>query len=318
MAVIIPEAEINELVKSVDLLEAMKEGFIQYSNGNAVVPPVGELLFDQPSGETHIKYGYIKEKDFYTIKIASGFPQNSELGISSSQGMMVLFSQKSGEAKAVLLDNGRLTDLRTAAAGTLVAKHFAPKKVSAIGVIGTGIQARLQLDLHLANIDCDSVWIWGRNQEKAYGLVEQYKNISIHVAETPSKLAEHSNVIVTTTSSTEPILRRGDIQAGTLVTAVGSDTPHKRELGAGVLAKADLVISDSLSQAKARGEVFQAVKDGSVSAKDVIELGSALQDKSLQRTNDEQIIVADLTGVAVQDIMIVEAVYMQYLNRSRP
>ena len=73
---------------------AMEEAFLQYSNGNSVVPPVGELLFEKPKGDCHIKYGYIKGDDFYCIKIASGFYENPKLGISSSQGLMLLFSQK--------------------------------------------------------------------------------------------------------------------------------------------------------------------------------------------------------------------------------
>ena len=158
MPTIINLNEIRSIVKAIDVIATMKEGFIQYSNGNTVVPPVGELLFDNPPGDVHIKYGYIKGDDFYVIKIASGFYDNLKLGIPSGQGLMLLFNQKTGQLVAVLLDEGHLTNIRTAAAGALAAKYFAPKELKAIGIIGTGIQAKLQLQYLQENNPCRSVW----------------------------------------------------------------------------------------------------------------------------------------------------------------
>ena len=167
MSTIIHLEQIKSTLKNIDVIQAMEQGFIEYSNGNTVVPPVGELLFDNPPGDVHIKYGYIKEDDFYVIKIASGFYDNPRLGIPSGQGLMLLFNQKTGELVAVLLDEGHLTDIRTAAAGALAARYFAPKEPQAIGIIGTGIQARLQLQLLQKYNPCKTVWLWGRNKEHA-------------------------------------------------------------------------------------------------------------------------------------------------------
>lgn len=317
MVTIINEQEILDIVKEVDLVKAMEEGFIQYSKGNTVVPPVGELLFENPVGETHIKYGYIKNQDNYTIKVASGFPGNLENGIPSSQGMMLLFSQKTGETTAILLDNGKLTDLRTAAAGALVAKYFAPKSITSIGILGTGIQARLQLDFLRHQTGCKSVWLWGRNSEKVEKMKKELDpELEVHLASSPAEVASNANLLVTTTSSKEPLLHRSNIQPGTHITAVGSDTSEKQELVAEILEKADIVIADSLPQSTARGEIYQAVKSGRISNEKPIELGNALQNTDLQRTDDQQITIADLTGVAVQDIMIAEAVYTQYLKQT--
>ena len=145
MTQIIQLEDIKEIVKTMDVVAAIEAGFIQYSNGKTVVPPVGELILEDPPGDVHIKYGYIKKDDYYVIKIASGFYENSAVGLPSSNGLMLLFNQQTGSPVAVLLDEGFLTDVRTAAAGALVANYFAPKKIKAVGIIGTGIQARLQL-----------------------------------------------------------------------------------------------------------------------------------------------------------------------------
>ena len=313
MSTIINLKEIQSIVKSIDVVAAMKEGFIQYSNGNSIVPPVGELLFDNPPGDVHIKYGYIKGDDFYVIKIASGFYNNPKLGIPSGQGLMLLFNQKTGQLEAVLLDEGHLTDIRTAAAGALAARYFAPTEIKAIGIIGTGVQAKLQL-LHLQeHTPCRTVWLWGRSMENAQKLKSELgDDFEVHIAATCTELAQNANVIICTTPAESPLLRTRDIKAGTLILAVGSDTQDKQELESGILQNADLVIADSLPQSKSRGEVYQAVKAGAISEDRIVELGTAIQDSDLHRTNDQQIIVVDLTGVAVQDIMIASAVYLQF------
>lgn len=312
---IISQDEIACVIKSIDVVPVMEEGFIEYSKGNVVVPPVAELLFDEPKGEAHIKYGYIKGDDFYCIKIASGFYGNPALGISSSQGLMQLFNQKTGELVAVLLDGGCLTDIRTAAAGALVAMYFAPRKIEAIGIIGTGIQGRLQLEYLQNYTPCKDVWICDISQESIEKYVDKLgSKYNIRVAVTPAEVAKNCNLIVTTTPSSEAFLNAEDIRPGTHITAVGADTPEKQELQSQTMAKADLIIADSISQSKSRGEIFRANRDGAITYDKVVELGNAIQDASLRRTSQDQITVADLTGVAIQDIMIAKAVYLAYID----
>ncbi len=316
MATVIDLDQIKTLVTDLDVVAAMEEGFIQYSNGNTVVPPVGELLFEKPKGDVHLKYGYIKNDDYYVIKIASGFYENPKLGLPSSQGMMLLFDQKTGIPKAILLDEGFLTDIRTAAAGALAAKYFAPKEISSIGILGTGIQARLQLEYLQFHTPCKEVCVWGRKAENVDRFVAHFKKeFNVQVAESPAEVAQTANLIVTTTPSEVPLLQAEDIREGTHITAVGSDTEHKQELASGVLQKADLVIADSIPQSKSRGEVYRAVQDGVIEAATVTELGTVIQQPNLQRTSDQQISVVDLTGVAVQDIMISKAIFQQYINQ---
>lgn len=315
MATIIHKKEIEQLIQNIDVVSAMEEGFIAYSNGNTVVPPVGELIFEEPKGEAHIKYGYIKNDDYYVIKVASGFYDNPKLGIASSQGLMLLFNQKTGQPVAILLDEGFLTDIRTAAAGSLAARYFAPKQISAIGIIGTGIQAKLQLQYLQKYTPCKTVWVWGRTPENAAKFKSDLgTDFDIHIAKTPKEVAAHSNLIVTTTPSETPLLKAEDISPGTHITAVGSDTSEKQELSCDLLAKADIVIADSIPQSKSRGEIYRAVKDGKLAPEKVVELGKAIQNPSLQRTNEQQISIVDLTGVAVQDIMIAKAVYTNFKN----
>jgi ornithine cyclodeaminase len=310
---------IQQYLRTVDLIPLIEQGFVAYSKGLAVVPPVGELIFDNPQGETHIKYGYIKQQPYYVVKIASGFYENPKLGIKSSQGLMLLFSQLTGELQAILLDEGHLTDIRTAIASMITLKYLAPKHIDAIGIIGTGIQARLQLAFLEQVCDCKNIVIWGRNPLNSFAFQQDFQGspFQIRIAHSTTELSQFCNVIITTTPSLSPLLAANQIRKGTHITAIGSDTTDKIELSPSIIANSDKIVSDSIVQSQSRGEVFQARKHGYLDETKLIELGNLIQNPKLGRTNEEQITVADLTGVAVQDIMIATAILNHHINSTK-
>lgn len=306
--------QIREILLQLDLLPCIEEGFQAYSEGKVVVPPVGEMLMDK--GEVHIKYGYVKDDDYYVIKVASGFYGNPDLGLPSSNGLMLLFSQHTGELLSILHDEGCLTDVRTALAGAVVAKHMAPEKVDRIGIIGTGTQARLQLKYLKDILECRDVFVWGRSPDKldAYRSDMETEGFNILTTSRVSEVAKSCNLIVCTTPSRSPLLFWKDLRPGTHITAVGSDTPHKQELDPLILKHANLVVGDSLEQCLLRGEVYQAVKAGTIDKGKAVELGHVISGSSPGRASDRDLTVADLTGVAVQDIRIACEVYRSVLE----
>ncbi len=303
--------QIKTLLASIDIIPAIELGFKAYSLGNAVIPPVAEMLFDKPPGDVHIKYGYLRDDDFYVIKIASGFYDNPKLGLSSSNGMMLLFSQKTGQIKCILLDEGYLTNIRTAAAGAVAAKYLAPKNVGRIGIIGAGIQGKLQLRYLKTITNCMDVIVWGISENELNLYKNEMEPLGYTIETTTSivKIAYSCNLIVTVTPSKKPLLKVDDIQTGTHITAVGSDTSEKQELESEILKKADVVVADSISQCLQRGEIFHGIRNNHIQQEKLIELGNIISGKNYGRTSENQITIADLTGVAVQDIQISKAVY---------
>ncbi len=302
--------QIKDALEKISLTQAISNGFIAYSNKKVVVPPVGELVFDDPPGDTHIKYGYIKNQETYVIKIASGFYNNPELGFSSSSGLMLVFSQKTGFLKAILLDEGHLTNVRTAVAGQICASIIAPDTIVGIGVLGTGIQARMQVDYLKSVTDCKTIHVWGRTQKgvQAYQKDMQAKGYQVTPKDTPGDVAACSNLIITTTPSKTPLLFADDIVPGTHITAMGSDTDSKQELSTRILSMADMVVADSISQCKERGEISKALAKGAIKESKVIELGHLIEHPELAKRSDHTISISDLTGVAVQDVQIATAV----------
>ncbi len=314
---IISLEQIKETLPSIDLIPAIEAGFVAYSAGDAVVPPVGELLLDR--GDVHIKYGYLKRDRYYVIKIASGFYDNPQFGLASGNGLMLLFDQKTGELVSILLDEGHLTDVRTAVAGAIAAKHLAPRNAWRIGIVGTGTQARMQL-MYLAQVtECRDVLVYGRGDKQLSRYEDEMEQhgFSIETTKNAEDVLQTCNVIATTTPSTTPLLAASHLRAGTHITADGSDTPLKQELDPAILNKADLVVADSIAQCLERGEIHKAIETGHIAKDGLIELGDIIAGNAAGRTSQEQVTVADLTGVAVQDIKIAAAIY-ERLDEQQP
>lgn len=311
---IIELSQIKTLLPSLNLIPIIAEGFAAYSAGRAIIPPVGELLMD--NGEVHIKYGCLKNDEFYVIKIASGFYNNFKLGLPSSNGLMLLFSQSTGELVSILLDEGFLTNIRTAVAGAIVACYLAPSKVERIGIVGAGEQARLQLIYLKSVIDCKQVLVWGRNEARLarYKADMEKEGFRVETTLEADEIPESCELVVTTTPSTEPLLHAESLHPGIHITAVGSDTPQKQELDSDILAKADLIVADSISQCLSRGEIYQAISSGKITRDRVVELGRIISREVTGRTSDSQVTVADLTGLATQDIQIATAVYLKSME----
>lgn len=298
---------VAETLETAPLIEA---GFAAYSDGMVVVPPVGELSFTDPPGDTHIKYGCIKGDDSFVVKIASGFYDNPGLGLPSNSGLMLVFSQKTGILQAILLDEGYLTDVRTAVAGRVAAQYLAPSRIDTIGIVGTGIQARMQAVELKGITECRKLVVWGRHEDKlaAYRQDMEAEGFSVETTRDAAQVAARCNLIVTATPSQTPLVMADHIRPGTHITAMGADTPAKQELDSAILDRAHLVVADSVSQCLERGEIAKAIKAGCLAQERVVELGQIIKGDAPGRTDDTQITVADLTGVAVQDIQIAKAV----------
>jgi ornithine cyclodeaminase len=308
--------EIKHLIDVPQMIDAIEAGFVLYSEDKVVVPPVGFLNFEEPPGDVHIKYGYVRNDDVYVLKIASGFYENAQLGLPAADGVILVFSQQTGHLKVILHDQCWLTDMRTAAAGAVAARHLAPKHIRRIGIVGTGVQARMQLELLKGVVDCQHCSVWGRDPDRVQAMIQTLNSsegirdwgLDIKAAPDIDELMAECDLVVTTTSAREALIHADQVRPGTHITAMGSDDHGKQELDAGLLARADRVVADSVSQCVDHGECFHAVRDTLIEEDAILELGNVIKNPELGRTSEEQITVADLTGVAIQDIQIAKMV----------
>jgi ornithine cyclodeaminase/alanine dehydrogenase-like protein (mu-crystallin family) len=308
--------EIKRFVDISQLIRVIEDGFICYSEGRTEVPPVGFLHVEEPPGDVHIKYGYINGDEYYVLKVASAFYNNAELNLPVNNGVILVFSSQTGGIEYILLDEGWLTDIRTAAAGAVAAKHLANRKIDTIGIVGSGVQARLQLELLRDVVDCDKCLVWGRDLTKAQQMIDELKQkqsvqdwgIDIKATYDLDSLVSQSQLIVTTTPARSPLIRADKVQKGTHITAMGSDDIGKQELASELLATADRVVADSVSQCVDHGECYMAIQDNQINENAILELGDVIKFPEKGRTHEDQITIADLTGVAVQDIQVAKLV----------
>jgi ornithine cyclodeaminase len=156
---------IEAAVAALDLLPHIEAGFVAYSEGRAIVPPVGELIFQDPPGDAHIKYGYIADDDEFVIKVATGFYDNPKRNLPGNSGLMLVFSATTGFLQTVLLDEGYLTNVRTAIAGAISVKWLARSQVDRLAVFGTGLQARMQVEALRPILSCRRLTVWGRRSD---------------------------------------------------------------------------------------------------------------------------------------------------------
>lgn len=310
---ILREQEIKKIITFKELITAVEGSFASFASGKALLPGVINLDINQYQGEVHVKSAYIKEEEYYAVKIASGFYQNPSLGLPVGNGMILLFEARTGILKCLMFDNGFITEMRTGAAGAAAAKYLAKKKLKKMGIVGSGSQARYQLQALMEVRKADEVWVWSRKREHVNEYIEQMKKIypsKFTAASTLEEAVTGSELLVTVTPSRSPLVKAEWLTPGVLIVAVGSDGPEKQELEAEVLIRADKIYCDSFKQCSNLGEVHHGLEK-KIIEKDKItgELGEVIIGKKPGRQNDNEIIVADLTGLGVQDAAAAAMVY---------
>jgi ornithine cyclodeaminase len=307
---ILREADVRAALDMPSLIDAVERAFVAYSTGRAEVPGVIHLDVPESSGEVHVKAGHIHGEPFYAVKVSSGFAPPSADGAPAADGLVIAFDAGNGAPVAFLLDNGFITDARTGAAGGVAARHLAPSSVGVVAVIGTGAQARYQLDALARVRGFGEVRVWGRNPDHARVCVDELagrlglpERCTYAVAPSVELAIEGADVVITCTASREPLVRAEWLSPGAHVTAVGSDGPDKQELEPDVLARADVLVVDGRAQCARIGELHHALEAGAIaSADDAAELGEIAAGLKPGRTSDDQLTVCDLTGLGVQDV----------------
>ena len=304
------KAQIMELFQFDGAARVISEAYVASSSGHVQTGDVVHLSFPESNGDCHVKSGHILHTDTYVIKIASGFYDNPSKGLPSSNGMMLAFSATSGEPVAILRDEGWLTDMRTGLGGAIATKALANEDAEKVLIIGSGIQARFQAKCLASLMPSRSFNfnIWGRNEDAVKVLVEELRGQSLNadVAKNLDEQVSLADIIITTTPATSALFGDNLVKPGTHITAIGADTHGKQELPTSLIESASLLVCDMMSQSLNHGE-FQVINDTNLSQK-VLELGNILSNSCAGRTSDNDITIADLTGIAAQDIAITSGI----------
>ena len=296
---ILREVDVRAALPMRACIDAVEAAFVAYSSGAAELPDVIHLDVPETRGEIHVKAGHLHGAPAYAVKVSSGF---SGVDPPALDGLVVVFDVRTGAPTALLLDGGFVTDQRTGAAGGVAARWLAPERVEIVAVIGTGIQARKQIEaLRVIRPEVREIWVWGRNRERAARAASDVGGV---VAATVAEAARAADVVITCTASREAILMADHVRPGAHVTALGSDGVGKQELDPELLRRADLLVVDALEQCLRLGELQHAPE----LADRAVEVGRICAGTEPGRADDDQLTVIDLTGVGVQDVAAANAV----------
>jgi len=307
--VILTERDLRRVI-SLDLetVGCVEGAFKALATQAVSMPPILRLDIPEHRGEVDVKTAYVPGLDGFAIKISPGFFDNPKIGLPSTNGMMVLLSSRTGLVQALLLDNGYLTDVRTAAAGAVAARHLSREDSKVAAIFGAGVQARLQLEALKLVRPIAKARIWTRDHERAQATAVELSAklaIAVEAIADPQAAVRGADVIVTTTPAQRPIIRSEWLEPGQHLTAMGSDAEHKNEIDPRAITRAAPYVADSLKQTRRLGELHHAIAAGTVAADaEFPELGQIIAGRALGRSGASDITIADLTGTGIQDTAI--------------
>ncbi|WP_053220093.1 cyclodeaminase [Virgibacillus senegalensis] len=312
--IVCTEAQIRKYVQqNADVVKTVEEGSARLFEGQVSMPPIMRIDFPEHSGEIDVKSAYVHGMDHFAVKMSTGFFENDKLGLPSGNGMMILFNVKTGVPKAVLLDNGYLTHLRTAAAGAVAADYLANKTVETVGMIGTGAQARYQLEALQLVRRFSKLLLYGRHKSNLFRYIEDIRAFyhgEIQVCDTAEAVVRESKLVISTTPAESPIIQAEWLHPGLHVTAIGADAEYKNELDPLAFKKADRIICDSIVQCNRLGELHHAYAANILDEQStVLELGALTAGRIGARQREEEITICDLTGTGVQDTVVANYAY---------
>jgi ornithine cyclodeaminase len=300
------QAEIMKVLSIGDVVPLMREALIAQSRGECETPMPMHLYPRDRDAEVHLKSSYRAGGDFFAVKIAGGYPQNKGTDLPTFNGLILLCSAKTGDPVAILCDGANLTHARTAAVSAMVAQELG-RKDSTIGILGSGQQARWQARAHAEVLPLREIWIWGRTpahiESCRADLTKLLPGVEIRIGISPADVARHAKLIITVTGAREAVLAFDDIAPGTLISAVGSDSPGKQELHPQILERAALLLSDTIAQCEKLGELQHAPSARSRA----MDIGKFCEFHPAFDAGG--IVVADFTGLGVEDLFIAEDCY---------
>jgi len=312
---VLDRSEIEELLSMGEALKAVEHALRLSAEGKAIMPPKLYLNLPDYHGDFRAMPAYIDGSA--GLKWVSVYPNNRRQNLPSVMATITLCDPKTGCPLAIM-DGTYITSMRTGAAGGVAVKYLARKDSSVIGMVGAGMQAETQLlaiSEVLPKIEEVKVFDQYRDASRRYAEKMGAKlNINIHPVET-IEAATEADIIVTTTPSTRPVVKREHIRPGTHINAIGADAKGKQELEVEVLRDAK-IITDDIAQASHSGEINVPLAEGLIKLVHIYgTLGDVVANIKKGRENDEEITIFDSTGLAIEDIITAKLVFEKAKKR---
>lgn len=309
---VLTDREVEALVTMGEAVKAMEQAFLALAEGRAQMPPKVYLDFKEYEGDLRVMPASMGS-DFAGVKLVNSHPGNPQKGLPTVMATYLLFSQETGAALC-LMGASILTGVRTGAGAAVATKYLARKEARTLGLIGSGVQARYQVDAINEVLDFTQATVWAPEHDRIRrdAFLNRMKALFPTVEWLPADSIEEAaraDVISTTTPSRFPIVTAASVKPGAHINAIGADAHGKQELDPEILRNSLLVVDD-VHQAVSGGEVNVPIASGAITEAEIAgSLAELVSGKLEGRTSEDQITVFDSTGLAIQDIALASLAY---------
>ena len=312
--------DVRELLDMRECIDAVERAFALHGSGEAAAPAVASVHV--PDGGFHIKAGVmpVDGRSYFVAKTNGNFPMNPDRhGLPTIQGTLVVCDANVGTPLAVM-DSAEITALRTAAATAVAVRHLARKNASRLAIIGCGQQGAMHVQSLSAVMHLSELVLFDTNAAASNALARtagESLRLPVRVTASPADAAAGADVCVTCTTSRSFLLDDSDVSPGMLIAGVGVDWEEKRELDPALLRRGR-VVTDVIAQCAKFGDLHHAIDAGVMTVADVhAELGEIVAGRKPGRESEDDVIVFDSTGMALQDVAAAALVYQRALVAGR-
>jgi alanine dehydrogenase len=309
---LIREEEVKGILSMEETIEIVEEAFRVKELGKTQMPPKVYLTFEKYQGDIRIMPSYLETLDSAGVKVVNVHPYNAvRYGMPTVMGIIILVDPKNGAVTSIM-DGTHITGMRTGAAAAVATKYLAKKGSRILGLVGAGVQAKMQLLALSKILRLEEVRVWSLPEPTMDAFIKEAETIydlMFRLCRSCEECVSEADVISTVTPSTTPIVECTSIRPGTHINAMGADAPGKEELDPEILLKAKVVVDD-LTQSSHSGEINVPLQKGVLKEKDVYgELGEIIVGKKEGRTSDDEVTVFDSTGLSLLDVSTATLVY---------
>ncbi len=310
---VLNQQEVEELLDMEGCIEAMEGALAALARGEVDMPL--RTVF-RPEGQDTL-IGLMPahragESPLYSLKTVCVFPDNPKRGLDAHQGTVTLFDGETGEVRA-LMNASAVTAIRTAAVSAVATRLLAREDVHTLGILGAGVQARSHLEAMRTVRGFERVLVYSPTAEHARALAKEGGADAVESAEAAVRAAD---VVVTATSSAEPVLRREWLAPGVHVNVVGGRPPQMRELDTATIAESAFFVDRRESAEAEAGDYRLALEEGAIGPDHIrAELGEVVIGAKPGRRDDDEITVFRSLGLAVEDLAAAEYVVRRAQER---
>lgn len=310
---ILSRKDVEQVLSMEVALAGCHQAYIAVAQDRAVVPERHAVHVSERNGDMLVMSGYLPGGPSLGLKVISVFPDNRNVGLESTLGVVVLLDPKTGQPQ-IIMDGTFLTSIRTGAGSGVATDLLAREDADSVAILGTGGMAWHQLEAVRAVRPIRHVLVWNRTRARAEEFAAMAADagegeLDVVVTDTPEQAVRAASVICAATSSPEPVVKGAWLQPGAHVNLTGAHRPDWREADADAVCAASIRSVDSISASLTPGDLSMPLKEGLITVDSIVPIGAIASGSARARATADEITLFKSVGLAAQDLAVATLVH---------